>query len=222
MLPVKPLVTIAALHGTGGAQIGPRVADTLGVAFLDRAIPAAVARRVGVDEDVVHAVDERSRVPEGRWMAALARASNPVTASGHGIEMADADERRIRAEIEAFVARARVSGGVVLGRGGAVVLGSARGALHVYLGGARDARVGRIMERDGVDRRTAERSVDSHDRARREYVRSAYGVDGDAPSLYHLMLDAIGLGVDACVELIVVAARARLGRIRGNTESEEA
>jgi cytidylate kinase len=219
---MKPLVTIAALHGTGGAEIAPRVADALGVAFLDRAIPAAVARRAGVDEHVVHAVDKRSREGEGRWMAALARVSNPVTASGHGIEMADADERRIRAEIEAFVARSRHSGGVVLGRGGAVILARAPGVLHVYLGGARDARVAHLMQRDGLDRPGAERSADAHDRARREYVRDAYGVDGDAPSLYHLMLDAIGLGADPCVELIVLAARARAAQIAEKPESENA
>jgi cytidylate kinase len=218
---LPPAVTIAALHGSGGSEIGPRVAERLGVEFLDRAIPAAVARRAGLAEEVVRAVDERSRSAAGRWTSMLARVSNPVTASGHGVERADAEEYRIRVEIEAFVARARRSGGVILGRGGAVVLASAPGVLHVHLGGARRARVERIMDLHAVDRRPAARRVDAHDRARRDYVQSAYGIDGDDPRLYHLMLDAVSLGVDACVDLIVLASTARSGHLPPKTDGED-
>jgi cytidylate kinase len=63
------------------------------------------------------------------------------------------------------------------------------------------------MELQGVDRATAARRVKAHDRARREYVRSAYGIEGDNPALYHLMIDAISLGVDICVDLIVAASK---------------
>ena len=97
----------------------------------------------------------------------------------------------------------------MLGRGGAVVLASVPGALHVYMGGARDARIEEVMESEGVERPTAERQVDAHDRARRDYVRDFYGVDGDDPSLYHLVLDAVELGVNGCVELIMLASSYR-------------
>jgi Cytidylate kinase-like family len=33
---MKPLVTISAAYGTGGSLVGPRLADRLGVPFLDR------------------------------------------------------------------------------------------------------------------------------------------------------------------------------------------
>ena len=40
-------------------------------------------------------------------------------------------------------------------------------------------------------------------------MRRAYGVDGEDPDLYHLILDSTAIGLDACVELIVTAARDR-------------
>ena len=125
------------------------------------------------------------------------------------MERLDLEERRLRAEIEDFLADASRSGGVVLGRGGAIVLADVPGALHVYLGGDRKARVERVMEWQGIGREAAAHSVKIHDRARRDYVRSAYGVDGDNPQLYHLMVDAIALGVDVCVDLIVAASELR-------------
>jgi cytidylate kinase len=62
------------------------------------------------------------------------------------------------------------------------------------------------MELDGIDRETAARRVTAHDRARRDYVRSVYGIEGDNPALYHLMIDAVSLGVDVSVDLIVAAS----------------
>ena len=203
------VVTIAALYGVGGSVIGPRVGERLGVQFLDRAIPSAVAKRAGLPERAVADVDEKARSGWQRLLALLGRAS-PATGASDQVERLDLEERRLRAEIEEFLAHASRAGGVVLGRGGAVVLADVPGALHVYLGGDRKARVERVMELQGVDRATATRRVKANDRARRDYVTSAYGIDGDNPHLYHLMIDAIAIGADVCVELIVAAAHARV------------
>jgi cytidylate kinase len=203
------VVTIAALYGAGGSVIGPRVAERLGVQFLDRAIPSAVAKRAGLTEAAVDEVDQKPRSGWQRLLATLGRASPPMGASDQ-VERLDLEQRRLRAEIEEFLAHASGAGGVVLGRGGAVVLAEVPGALHVYLGGDRKARVERVMQVQGVDRETAARRVKANDRARRDYVKSAYGIDGDNPHLYHLMIDAIALGADVCVEVIVAATQARV------------
>jgi cytidylate kinase len=209
-----PVVTLAALHGTGGSVIGPRVAERLGVEFFDRAISAAIAERSGLTEGAVAAVDDRPRRGIDRLVSNVARVANATTATGRPVERVDLEERRLRGEIEEFLARASRRGGVVLGRGGAVVLASVPGALHVYLGGAREGRVEQVMESECVDREIAERRVDANDGARRDYVREFYGVDGDDPSLYHLVLDAVALGVEGCVEVIVLASNYRTGSER--------
>lgn len=206
-----PVVTIAALYGAGGSTIGPRVAERLGVQFLDRAIPSAVAERAGLTEAAVADVDENPRSSWQRLLAIAARTS-PATGASDQVERLDLEERRLRAEIEEFLAHASRAGGVVLGRGGSVVLAELPGALHVYLGGDRKARVERVMELQGVDRATAARRVRANDRARRDYVKGTYGIDGDNPHLYQLMIDAVALGADVCVELIVAAAQARVGQ----------
>jgi hypothetical protein len=50
------LVALSASYGAAGSRIGPGLAERLGVPFLDRAIPLAVAERlhVPVDEAVAH------------------------------------------------------------------------------------------------------------------------------------------------------------------------
>jgi len=202
---VSRVVTLAALYGAGGGVVGPRVAERLGVPFLDRAIPRSVAERAGIDEASAAELDEEPRSRRSRLFDALGRASPPSGASAQ-LERLDLEGRRLHGEVERFLADASRSGGVVLGRGGAVVLASVPGALHVHLGGDRDGRIERVMTLQATDRATAARRVEAHDRARRDYVRGCYGIDGDNPALYHLMIDATALGVDVCVELIVAAS----------------
>jgi cytidylate kinase len=48
------------------------------------------------------------------------------------------------------------------------------------------------------------------DRAREAYVRQFYDVDARRASLYHLILDSTSFKLDRCVELIAVAAAARV------------
>lgn len=209
-----PVVTVAALYGASGSLIGPRVAERLGVPLLDRQIPEIVAEEAGVTRAAVASVDQEPRSGMERLLGRLGRAA---TMSGDPRENLDLQERRLRGHIEAFLARSVESGGVTVGRGGMVVLASVPWALHVHLGGPRDARVERRMELDGIDRETAEGRQRAEDRMRISYVRRAYGVDGEDPGLYHLMLDSTALSVDACVEMIVAASRDRVHNASGRS-----
>jgi len=117
-----PVVTLAALYGAGGTVVGPRVADRLGVPFLDREISETVAKRTGLSESAIAEIDQDPRSGMDRLVANLGRASTISGAIGEF--HLDLPERRLRAYIEKFLAEASRTGGVALGRGGMVVLRS--------------------------------------------------------------------------------------------------
>lgn len=190
-----PIVTLAAEHGAAGDLVAPRVADALGVPFLDRALPASLAA-------AAEGAERRSSLG-GR----LARAGTMV--AGEPVEGIDREEGHVRAELAEFLSRASTAGGVLLGRGGVVVLADAPAALHVLLAGDHEGRVARVAEREGIDRAEADSRVRAYDRARKEYMRRTFGVDAGDRTLYHLVVDTVALGLDASVELVVDASRAR-------------
>jgi hypothetical protein len=99
------VVTLAALYGAGGSVIGPRVAERLGVEFLDRAIPRSVAQRSGLPETAVADADDEPRSRRRRLLDALGRASPPSGASAQ-VERLDLEDRRLHGEIERFLADA--------------------------------------------------------------------------------------------------------------------
>jgi cytidylate kinase len=49
------------------------------------------------------------------------------------------------------------------------------------------------------------------DRARHAYVRHFHHADARDPDLYHLVIDSTAVDLDACVELIALAAEDRVG-----------
>jgi len=70
------VVTISATYGAGGALVGPEVAERLGVPFVDRAIPVAVADEMGITVDDALSRDEQC----GGWLSRLLTATAPLSA----------------------------------------------------------------------------------------------------------------------------------------------
>jgi cytidylate kinase len=205
----RPVVTLAAFYGAGGTVVGPRVAERLEVPFLDRGILTAVAKRLGVPEETAAEYEAPPQSGVGRFLDSLGRVGISDATPMDNLEQ---EERRYRAETEEFIAAAAESGGVILGRGGQVVLRDRPEVLHVFLGGPPEARIRQAMEIEGVDRKTAERRQQANDRARVEYVSRNYGVTGLDPDLYHLRIDSTALDLDTVVDLIVAASESRMRR----------
>jgi cytidylate kinase len=200
-----PVVTVSATYGTGGSRIARAVADALGLPFVDRAIPGAVAAELGLSLPDAEAHDDAGPRGLERVMRSLA-AVGPVS----GVDFrTDFGDRTFCDATEAVICRhAEKSGGVILGRAGAVVLQHRPRTLHVRLDGPVARRVAQAMRLEGIDRAAAEHRRRDNDTARAAYVRSFYGADAADPALYHLVLDATALDADTCVEVIARAARA--------------
>ena len=196
------LVTISAAYGTGGSIVGPALAQRLGVPFVDRAIPAAIADRLGISDSAAERLDEDVERGIDRILGHLA----PM-----GEYYGDVDPELLKrsshheAAEEAIRQVAADGRAVVLGRAGAVVLAEEPRALHVRLDGPVEARITQAIGIEGIDRETAARRQKKTDRAREAYVKRYYHRDARSAELYDLVLDATRLTPDQCVEIIAAA-----------------
>lgn len=200
---MPPLVTISASYGAGGSQVGPALAERLGVEFLDRAIPTTVADRLSVPLDEALAHDETLGDAIGRFVSSFALLPELAGAMVQAGVLAGEDYRR---ETEKLIREHAADGAVILGRAGAIILRDDPRALHVRLDGPVERRVQRAMEMEGLTREDAERLRKSGDRAREAYVRHFYGCDARDPSHYHLVIDSTALPLETVVDVIATAA----------------
>jgi cytidylate kinase len=202
------VVTISAAYGAGGADVAPAVAERLGLAFHDRAIPAQVAGRLGVTVAEAEANDET--VVRGLWRLVTSLGTMPDPAGGVLPTSSMVDEQAYRLQTERVLTEiADGEGGVVLGRAAAMVLGDRPDVLHVRLDGPPDRRLAAAVERSGRPEAEVRRILEANDRSRESYVQHFYRTDPALAWHYHLVVDGTAFPLGMVVELVVTAARAR-------------
>jgi hypothetical protein len=202
------VVTFSAAYGAAGAEIAPAVAERLGMPFHDRAIAAQVAGRLGVPVAEAEANDET--VVRGLWRLVASLGTMPDPVGGVLPTSSLPDTRAYRDQTERVLAEiADGAGGVVLGRAGAMVLAGRPDALHVRLDGAASRRLAAAVERSGRPVEDVRREMVGTDRGREAYVRHFYRTDPAAVRHYHLVVDSTEFSIEAVVDLVVLAARAR-------------
>ncbi len=214
-----PVITISRQFGSAGVPVGKNLAERFDAELLDRAIVAQVAVRAGVPEAEIESYDERLPSFWQRVTSALASGSpEPQVASvpyGEQLPATSMHERLNEVTRLVIEEAAQRGNAVIVGRGGAWILGKRPDVLHVQLHASMDARVRYLLSRVEEippDARPEEKSLrelcKSVDAARAEYVRRLFGVDWLDARSYDLAIDTGRLGVDRTVELIETVARA--------------
>ena len=198
------IVAISAAYGAAGSQVGPALAERLGVPFIDRGIALAVAERLDISVDDALAHEEPSqglleRLLSG-FMGGYPGAPAPLPAD------VVTPQDFHRASRDALLAQAATGRGVILGRGAVAALRQDPRVLRVRLTGPVERRIEHAMRVRGLDRDTAERTVHALDHTHADYLRQFYDVDILDPGLYHLMLDATSFEAEVCVEILATAA----------------
>jgi cytidylate kinase len=226
--PPPPVVTISATYGSGGGFVGPRVAERLGVRFVERAISVAVAEQLAVAEgtgpaagfEVVEDMEDGLGSGLVRWLssyAALGEVWAGVPFPDH-----DYDESAYRAHVASVLRQQAAVGAVILGRGGQVVLRDCLHALHVRLDGPVERRIAQAVDLGGIDPATAHSAQQRTDAARNRYFHRLYRGNLADPRYYHLVIDATSVPWATCVDIIVAAVegRAELRRLGEVAEVE--
>jgi cytidylate kinase len=216
--PAVRLITVSAAYGAGGSVVAPALADRLGLPFLQRVTTSEghIAEPGPCDEQL--SAEEVRVTPVHRLLAHFTQAM-PAGPTQSPPSTHYQDEH-LRCHGEAGIHRLLTTGagGVILGRGAAVVLGKDRG-FHVRLDGAAERRVVQGAMIEGIGDEQARERLCAADKARTAYVRRLYRCDPADASLYHLVIDSTAIPLDTVIELIVAAARAHEAPVPERSEN---
>ena len=230
-----PLLPIDGTRGSGGTEVGTRVAEALNASYVDRLLVRKAAEHAKAPTKELLGRAGREHRPKGllrwlgrsfeRWFDLYSRNAlyvNPwegFAFLGHLPESAVQglasqptagpfvdDKRFIRAMGSALDELAQVESLVVVGRGAGMLLKDRSDALHVGLSAAFSTRVLRNMRKHQMSATEAAKFTRETDEARRRYYRKFFDADPDDPTLFDLSLDTGTLSADQAVELIVSRA----------------
>lgn len=203
------VVTLSATFGAGGSEIGPAVAEALGLVFIDRAIPMRVAEKLGVSLADAQAKDETVSTGFTRLISSMALVPDLAAGAGPIAYNPVPDDRIFREQTERVLHEiAAGTGGVILGRAAALVLAGVPGALHVRLDAPVAARLEHIEREHRLTQAQAEQLIRDNDGAHEAYVRHFYRCKMTEARHYHLIIDSVRLPTRTVVSLIADAARA--------------
>ena len=165
------VVTISASYGANGDQIANRVAERLGLPFVDRAIPASVVQQLTPSGEVEESLDEPAPRRWERIIMGFANATTPMGPNQLLTAEIETPERFRKANEAKLRDIADTTGGVILGRAGMAVLGGRTDVLCVRLDGPVEARIANAIAQ-GVDEACARKDQRVVDRARDAYAAS--------------------------------------------------
>ena len=206
-----PVVTLFEKYGAGARSIGPRIADALGVAWLDQAFSSS-----DIESAKYPGAGGASEAGSGlaRFLGHYAQGTLLDDAS---IPLAQAQDAEMVEENTRFVKESATQGVVMLGRNGALILGDIPTALHVQVDAPVEARIARAAREEGIDRAHAARRQRNEDRVRAEMSDRYYYWNHMAIDRYDLVVKNGLLDLDTWVDFIVAAYRAKAARVSSAT-----
>lgn len=201
------IVAIGRELGSGGREIGERIANALGAELLDNQIIDLVAARIGAPASYVRARDENVETFVDRLFRVITSAY-PEAYAAEGLPDWS-EERMVQLTGSIIQEHAGAASLVVIGRGAPMLLRDRSDAVRVFITAPMSVRIARVRERTGCGPEDAAREIKKSDQHRLAYMQQYYSVHWRDPSLYDLIVNTEHLSADVAAALIIEAGRRR-------------
>jgi cytidylate kinase len=209
------VITISREHGSGGAEIGRRVAKVLGYDYVDKELITEVARRANVPESEVEKLDEKGEDPIIYFLKELFVEDEPQTVSEYPNEYKhkeresntfdrDKQLKLYQSVIESVWERGNA---VIIGRKANVILAYKPNTLRVRVMAPLEKRLKRIMQLEPLSQADALKLIRETDEHRERYAKQYYDVDWYDPGLYDIIINTAKLTDEDAAHLIIESAK---------------
>jgi cytidylate kinase len=202
---MKTILTIGRQYGSGGREIGQKLADHYGIKCYDRDLVAHVAKDSGFCKEIIQREDER---PTSSFLYNLVM---DTYSFGHGAAAAFTDmplsQKVFLAQFETIKSLAEEGPCIFIGRCADEALSERNDVISVFIHASEEFRAGRV--RNYPEYKDQEQSgkkitdfIARIDRQRQSYYNYyASGKWGRADT-YDMSIDSSLLGIDGTVKLL--------------------
>ena len=195
------VICIGREYGSGGREIGQRLAKELGIAFYDKSLLKKAAQDSGISREYFEKVDEKPV----NWFLSNFGSGDPTVeiANPYAIDYDYLTSDRLFL-IQSQVIRklAKEQSCVIIGRCAEYVLADYPNMFSVFVHADMESRIHRIMERQNVDRKQAEALIKKTDKKRASYHNYFCESKWGRTSSYQLSVSSSRFGLEGTVQLI--------------------
>lgn len=191
------IITIGRQYGSGGREIGERLAKKLGIGFYDKALIALAAEKSGLDPELFKRQNEEVKSGLGYLLAHISRI---------GAEDMPMSDRLFVATSKTIREIAAHESCVIVGRCGDYILEDKHDEyliLDFFIHISDDKqRVARVMRRNNISREEAEERIAKVSKGRMSFYERYTGRKWGQMENYHLTLDSAPLTIDGTVDVL--------------------
>ena len=197
----RTVITIGREFGSGGHEIGMKLAERLGIKCYDKELLELAAKESGLCEELFASQDEK---PTNSFLYSLVMDTYSV--SGYSaapfLDM-PLNHKVFLAQFETIKKIAEKESCVIVGRCADYALSDNPDCINIFIHADLDVRIKNVSRNLNITENKARDIINKTDKQRASYYNYYTSKKwGDSKS-YNLSLDAGKLGTDNCVEMIL-------------------
>ena len=185
------IVTIGREYGSGGREIGEKLAEKLGIAFYDRQFLEMASLETGHSEDVLSAQDE---IADKTYF--------PYKAE-------NLSETLFEIQSRIMIEKAKTESCVIVGRCSDIVLKDFANVVHIFVYAHEDDRIRHVMERNNLDEVKARKLMKKTEKIRRSYYQYFTDSEWGDRKNKDLLINSSVTGIDQSVDVIIAYLKIR-------------
>jgi cytidylate kinase len=203
----KVIITIGRQFGSGGREIGEKLAEKLEIPYYDKSLIHLAARDSGIDEDLFNSADEKAY--HSFWTAYAGNAGFFPNRISLFNEMPMNDRLFL---IQSNIIRKLAESGscIIVGRCADYILRDDPHVIPVFIHSGEQDRLNRIIQSYGIASKDARDVMIKTDKRRAAYYNYYSGEKWGRADNYDLSINSGAAGIEGAVDLIIKFAELKL------------
>ena len=196
---MKTVITIGRQFGSGGREIGEKLAQAYDIKYYDKELIARAAKESGFCEEILMNHDER---PTNSFLYNLVIDTYSFGYNSSSFVDMPMSQKVFLAQFDTIKKIADEGPCVIVGRCADYALEGRDNVINLFIYADEDFRVRKIMEQYGMDENKARDNLVKKDKQRASYYNYYTNRKWGRAESYDLCINSSVLGIDGSVKLI--------------------
>lgn len=189
------VITIGRESGSGGREIGMKLAEKLGIKCYDKELITRAAKESGLAEEIIDTHDEK---PNKSFLYSLVMDSYDMGLGG-GYTDIPLSHKVFLAQLNTIKKIADEESCIIVGRCADYALEGRDNLIRIFITGDEEHRIARLQRTYNLNADDAKALMKKKDKERSNYYNYYSSKDWGKADSYDLCLNSGLLGVDSCV-----------------------
>jgi len=196
---MNTIITIGRQFGSGGKEIGEKLAKAFDIPCYDKELLSRAAKESGFCEELIQTHDER---PTNSFLYNLVMDTYSFGYNAAGMIDMPISQKVFLAQFDAIKKMASEGPCIIVGRCADYALADYKNNLSIFIHGDMPCKVKRIMEKYELSENKAKDMILKKDRQRQSYYNYYSSKKWGVSESYDLSVNSSVLGIDGTVNLI--------------------